>query len=335
MKYQFTNNAYSYLVAGITPDNTALLLSAGTGPRFPANLTNDTPAQVTVTSVDGTSEVMQAWQRSGDRLEVLRGQEGSSVGTFPEGSLVELRLTAAVLNSFMTSGGGDMHGGLNMNGNSIVSANLYGAPFIDYVKTNGVYPPDGNFTGALEVLNGAVHPRINGASILTTFLLQSAIFPWWGRIDQLPPWLKVCDGSNGTPDLRGRFLLAANGDGELGGWGGQFHGTTYFIQAHNHGGGTMDATLSGANLPPLSGSAASLKVTNENILIQALGASDPSQRSVAFVKTVSMTGGNVNYSGGANHAHGIYPDGGHDHGFDAVPPYFRLHFVMFRSLNIN
>lgn len=33
------------------------------------------------------------------------------------------------------------------------------------------------------------------------------ILPWWGSLSAIPTGFLYCDGSNGTPDLRGRTLI--------------------------------------------------------------------------------------------------------------------------------
>lgn len=51
-------------------------------------------------------------------------------------------------------------------------------------------------------------------------LPQGSIFAWYGTLSNLPLGFKLCDGTNGTPDLRDRFLVGAGqnyGIGEIGG----------------------------------------------------------------------------------------------------------------------
>ena len=339
MKFQFTNRASTHLAAPLSVDGTYLTVAPGTGERFPA-ATADAPAQITIVSVTGESEIVRCTNRAGDVLDILRGQEGSSVSAFPEGSLIELRLTAEVLNSFLPLGGGQMAGGLEMAGNSINNANLYGSPYIDAVKTTAVFPPDRNFAAAIEMFNGGVLPRINSYSILTTVMLHSAVFLWWGRWDQLPPWLKVCDGTNNTPDLRNRFPLGANHDGDIGEYSGQFDVESTVSGGHNHSdqsespGSTWEAALSSGNLPGLT--APTINQSKIKIVNNVLLAAQSNQNTPSFdaVTNVSISGGGT-YSGSRNHAHGINRDGWHTHWVSIRPPYFKLYYVMFRSMQIN
>lgn len=62
---------------------------------------------------------------------------------------------------------------------------------------------------------------------------------WNGLVSQIPSGWALCDGSNGTPDLRGKFVKGAQ-SGDEGGSGGS---TTY-----THTGLVVDAHAGVANL---------------------------------------------------------------------------------------
>lgn len=42
-------------------------------------------------------------------------------------------------------------------------------------------------------------------------LPTGAIIEWWGSIATIPTGFVLCDGANGTPDLRDRFVVGAGG----------------------------------------------------------------------------------------------------------------------------
>jgi hypothetical protein len=329
--FQFANRASAHLASPLALGATELTLAPGTGDRFPA-ARPDAPIQVTVVSATGSSEIVRCHDRSGDVLKDLwRGQENSSVNAFDTGSLVELRLTAEVLNSFLPLGGGTMQGDIELRPHTLYADNIQGSPYVDYVRTNAAFPPDGNVAGAIELLNGGVHPRINGSSVLTPALIWGAVFLWWGWLRDLPPWLKVCDGSLGTPDLRSRFPLGADSDDNMSQSGGQFQIQSYPAGAHSHDGATGQTQLGAFNLPALS--APTLQTTTFGLLREAFaaGTADTFKQMVA---TVKIAGGGT-YSGSPAHAHGIGGVGDHVHLVDTVPPFVRLHYVMFRGMQIN
>lgn len=49
---------------------------------------------------------------------------------------------------------------------------------------------------------------------------QGTIIPWYGSLKDLPKGFALCNGANGTPDLRNRFLVGAGSSYTLGATGG-------------------------------------------------------------------------------------------------------------------
>ena len=49
---------------------------------------------------------------------------------------------------------------------------------------------------------------------------QGTILPWYGELANIPSGFALCDGSNGTPDLRNRFLVGAGDKYKLNDKGG-------------------------------------------------------------------------------------------------------------------
>jgi hypothetical protein len=76
-------------------------------------------------------------------------------------------------------------------------------------------------TAVLERLAGALWVLVGGASAGRTYPVPvGAIVAWWGEIGSLPEGYVLCDGTNGTPDLRGRFVVGAGGTYAPGATGG-------------------------------------------------------------------------------------------------------------------
>lgn len=50
---------------------------------------------------------------------------------------------------------------------------------------------------------------------------QGSIIPWYGSSENIPNGFALCDGTNGTPDLRDRFLVGAGNLYTLGNTGGE------------------------------------------------------------------------------------------------------------------
>jgi len=57
-------------------------------------------------------------------------------------------------------------------------------------------------------------------------MISGGIIMWHGLIANIPPDYALCDGNNGTPDLRDRFVVGAADAVEAGGVGGSIN--------HNH-----------------------------------------------------------------------------------------------------
>ncbi len=75
-----------------------------------------------------------------------------------------------------------------------------------------------NPSAKLEVA-GEVKSLSNG----TTYYMvpRGAIVMWSGPLADIPPGWALCDGNNGTPDLRDRFIVSAGGGYAVGATGGQ------------------------------------------------------------------------------------------------------------------
>lgn len=81
-----------------------------------------------------------------------------------------------------------------------------------------------------------VHALVNTA--VTASIPKNVIVMWSGSVAAIPATWVLCDGSNGTPDLRSRFVVGAGGNYAVGSIGGES-----FI------------TLTEANMPPHTHSA--------------------------------------------------------------------------------
>ena len=64
--------------------------------------------------------------------------------------------------------------------------------------------------------------KLSSDSDSSSSVPKGTILPWYGSADSVPNGYAVCDGQNGTPDLRGRFLVGINGSTyKLGSKGGE------------------------------------------------------------------------------------------------------------------
>ena len=173
-----------------------------------------------------------------------------------------------------------------------------------------------DFTGALDIVGAgpAAGPAANSRKIKfwaeggATFagdvvvagtvtgkgaVPPGAILMWSGDVTKLPASWHLCDGSNGTPDLRGRFVVGQSDATEyakVGATGGRTH---FRLPNHAHG------IAPGANIE-----------FNFNVF----GADRKSQRMNASEGTLGVIGS---------------PE--YDAPVDIRPPYFVLAFIMYRG----
>lgn len=89
-------------------------------------------------------------------------------------------------------------------------------------------------------------PQVNISKILP----RGLIVMWSGAIVDIPTGWLLCNGSNGTPDLRNKFVLGAGSNYGVGATGGSqtVRLTTAQIPSHNHGASTSTTTSITNNL---------------------------------------------------------------------------------------
>lgn len=92
MPIKLANNASGTLATAISASDTGITLTTGDGAEFPTLGAGDY-FYATITSTQGTQEIVKATARSGDSLTVVRAQEGTTPAGFAAGSRFELRVT--------------------------------------------------------------------------------------------------------------------------------------------------------------------------------------------------------------------------------------------------
>jgi microcystin-dependent protein len=153
------------------------------------------------------------------------------------------------------------------------------------------------------------------SGVSNSFIPRGGIIMWSGVI--IPESWSLCDGTNGTPDLRNRFIVSSGSSYNIHTSGGSTTRTLSVsnLPSHNHTGTTNDDgthshsqrlgdiddlnfTSGGNQRPPGDGSG--IKTTRYNI------DSDDSSHQHEF--TTNSTGSGTS--------------------FDIIPPYYALAFIM-------
>ncbi|MGN1208699.1 MAG: tail fiber domain-containing protein [Duodenibacillus sp.] len=93
-----TNNAWGQLSIPVTAASTTLLLTGGQGDRFPSATEGVSYFYATLVDSANNIEIVKCTARQADTLTVVRGVDNTEARAFLEGSRVELRPCAALLN---------------------------------------------------------------------------------------------------------------------------------------------------------------------------------------------------------------------------------------------
>lgn len=97
--WKFANHAVSAVESWpdiVDPEATKLRVTSGTGASFPLPAATEQFVVVLENRADGLFEICYCTERSGDTLTVRRAREGTIQYTWPAGTTVALRMTAAV-----------------------------------------------------------------------------------------------------------------------------------------------------------------------------------------------------------------------------------------------
>lgn len=191
----------------------------------------------------------------------------------------------------------------------------------------------------------ATFPNINAPVTATAAQINSPFPPgiitlWSGSIATIPSGWALCDGTNGTPNLRDRFIVGAGatfGVGANGGStttssaGGHTH-TEASAGEHNHSGAVGNTALTINQIPSHTHTWDGLSTSEDNNFT----AGTRFLREGSTVNSGSFTVTTTAAGEGAAHNHTISSDGGHAHTINAVgdhahtitPPYYALAYIM-------
>lgn len=143
-------------------------------------------------------------------------------------------------------------------------------------------------------------------------LIPSGIISMWsGATNAIPTGWSLCNGENGTPDLRDKFIVGAGGNYEAGATGGNTSTTI--------SGNTGETTLTIAQIP-----------SHSHLLV-----GDGGEGMSGGTATVTIRGTQPNYTGFIRrqvYTGGEGGGGSHSHSLSGnvqtLPPYYALCFIM-------
>jgi hypothetical protein len=122
------------------------------------------------------------------------------------------------------------------------------------------------------------------AFVLQNAILKGMILMWSGAIATIPTGYALCNGANGTPDLRNRFVMGAGSTYTPGNTGGSADAVAI---SHNHTGSTNTTGNHSHTIP--------------HHLVQAVAGSGDIDRDNEYQQWKALAGQGTNAAG--NHAH--------------------------------
>jgi hypothetical protein len=150
---------------------------------------------------------------------------------------------------------------------------------------------------------------------------SGAILLWNGSVGSIPSGWYLCNGSNGTPDLRSRFVVGAGSTYAVNATGGTADAV---VVSHNHSysGNTNDA---GSHRHGLNANGGSSRVLGSQTA-RVSGITNAAGESFAF----NYNGDNImSEEGNHNHSFSGSTSSTGDSGTNAnLPPYYALCYIM-------
>jgi len=144
-----------------------------------------------------------------------------------------------------------------------------------------------------------------------------AIIMWSGSINDIPVGWALCDGRNGTPDLRDRFIVGAGGSYNVGDTGGAntVTLTTNQIPRHDHEPGTLTTRSAGLhNHIFLKADFGSIRTGTEHQETVRVFREKDHRTADAGEHKHTISGNTANTGGGQAH--------------ENRPPYYALAYIM-------
>ena len=156
---------------------------------------------------------------------------------------------------------------------------------------------------------------------------QGIIAMWSGAVNAIPGGWALCDGTNGTPNLRDRFIVGAGSSYAVGATGGATTHTHTATAANTTAGTTIGATtLTVAQIPAhmheLSNGGRILS-TGVGSTFLSSGSSGTSVQYGAYVDSTGGAGSHTHTATGTAHTHTVTVATG-----DNLPSYYALAYIM-------
>lgn len=194
--------------------------------------------------------------------------------------------------------------------------------FVTSLSTSGNVTVGGTLSAASPAFTGTPTaptpaPGTNTTQIATTaFVLANsvpagAIMMWSGSIVSIPSGWYLCDGSNGTPDLRNRFVVGAGSTYAVGATGGS---ADSIVVSHSHTASSSVSDPGHSHPPPDGGNY--MYLNGATIIASTVGGNNIGYNNRTGTST---TGIGVTTTVNAAGSSGVNAN---------LPPYYALAYIM-------
>lgn len=187
-----------------------------------------------------------------------------------------------------------------------------------------------NWAALDTLLNGVTQSEISLLKGATSLVPSGVIMMWSGSVATIPTGFLLCDGTNGTPDLRSRFIVGAGSGYNPGDTGGADNVTltTSQIPGHTHSFSASGTTSSdGVHNHDIkyadndSGGGTGLYMAGET---NAAGLRTSSYTSYTATESVQNDGAHTHTVSVSGTTSTTGADGSHEN----RPPYYALAYIM-------
>jgi microcystin-dependent protein len=315
---------------GGTPDSSAALVARLSGIRTDVSVKRSvvvaTAANITLLGLQTIDDVVLT---EGDRVLVAAQTAGAENGVYAASSGAWSRV-------------------LDFNGS------------YDVAKGTMIFVTGGTATGDRLYYITNADPITIGTTVLTfnyilstTAITVADIFPagmivmWSGAISAVPLGWVLCDGTNGTPNLSGKFVIHADADaggtynvGDIGG-AATVALAEGELPVHTHGFGTLSTASDGGHTP--AGTTSSELNHTHSIRLIGGDAGAGAGGLIGAIGNNSITTGSATPNSVAAHTHTLTMDAVADHthalsgatgstgsgtAHENLPPYYALAYIM-------
>lgn len=312
-------------INNVNPNNAAVLDLGGTDRGF--LLPRMSSAQRT--SLPGPVQGLLVYDTQVDMPYFYRPANGGGapwqmMSPFVSVSDAELRLHSSLqlLRLFMDAGGSrrlHVNGGVSITADNADPSADYSLRVQNNVNVGGGIHASGNISTDGQISAASIN--ISGGITAAGVVPIGGIIMWSGAWNNIPAGWALCDGQDGRPDLRGRFIV------------GYHEGITEYNLTRKSGKNPADTTitLAVANLPAHNHAAGTLVTGTAGAHSHTIAASDGGSGSTINNDNDSSIDANISTSTNGDHTHtitGSTANTGSGSAFGNRPPWYVLAFII-------